>query len=31
MNKVSILGSDNQPILYASLDGDDLLFQFEYY
>ena len=31
MNKVSILGSDNKPILYASLDGNDLLFQFEYY
>jgi hypothetical protein len=31
MRKVSILGSDGQPILYASLEGEDLRFQFEYY
>jgi hypothetical protein len=31
MRKVSILGSDGQPILYASLEGENLRFQFEYY
>jgi len=31
MTKVSILELDCKPILYASLEGEDLRFQFEYY
>jgi hypothetical protein len=31
MTQVSILGTTKKPILYASLDGEDLRFQFEYY
>ena len=31
MTKVSILGTDGKPILYASLEGEELRFQFEYY
>jgi hypothetical protein len=31
MAQVSILGSDGKAILYASLNGEDLQFQFEYY
>jgi hypothetical protein len=31
MTQVSILGSHHRPILYASLTGENLTFQFEYY
>ena len=31
MTQVSILGPNHKPILYASLEGEDLRFQFEYY
>lgn len=31
MKQVSILGTNKKPILYASLVGGDLRFQFEYY
>ena len=31
MTQVSILGPNHRPILYASLKGEDLRFQFEYY
>ncbi len=31
MAEISILGSTGKPILYASLNGGDLRFQFEYY
>lgn len=31
MAQISILGSDGKPILYASMKGEDLQFQFEYY
>lgn len=31
MAQISILGSDGKPILYASMKGEDLQFQFEYF
>ena len=31
MARISILGSNRKPILYASLVGENLQFQFEYY